>query len=184
MTDRLYEDSPEVRLAICHRAQRKVRNDMMFLLGALVAGWIVLTAGILWSPTKGASELALYAVAVILWAAFLSRSLLQVYKWGRNMAKPTIVDSSNLQLTGVEEVIPLEAIEKVFWNPRLPYFVIERRQSGPARFSIVRKEHIGSPEAFAAALRTKLNVVDSPIMDQDQIAEERRRPRSDGRAAE
>lgn len=129
---------------------------IVFLLFALVAGLAIPASIVALARLTAPIELALAAGSAAAWASFVIWNLQQVRRWSAGALKGTWLDAANLQVPGVNEIIPLASIEKVYWNPDLPYFVIALRPPAKRRYTVVRKNEIGSPDSLRVALEGRV----------------------------
>lgn len=160
-----FEHPPDHFARIASLTRRRASRKSAFLILALAVGLVIFTSAAILSPSKGLLDWSLYAVAVGLWMLFISWQQFQVFRWKRRMTTRTSVDSLRIQVTGLDAPLDYETIQRVFANPGLPFFVIEKKPPAAPKYVVVQKDHVGDPEAFLAAIRGRVEVSDTTLGD-------------------
>lgn len=163
MSDVLFEHPPDHFVRMASLTRQRASRKSAFLMVALAVGLAIFTSAAILSPSKGLLDWSLYALAVGLWILFISWQQFQVIRWKQRMTTRTSVDSVQIRVTGLAAPLDYETIERVFANPGLPFFVIERKLPAAPRYVIVQKDHVGDPKAFLAAIRRRVAVSDTTL---------------------
>ena len=163
MIGRLYEESAHDRLSRdiqIRRRSLRVQSSLAILLAAgvaVLAYFVSLSWPSLIALGGGASAAALYS-ALIAW------HILGARREARRLLRGAYVSSTEMLVPELESPLPLDAIEKVCWNPSLPYFVVAGKAAirHRSRHVVIEKLNLVNAQAFKSALERFVLVVDAP----------------------
>lgn len=163
MAEVLYRESAELRERRNSEVLRRSLRKQAILILLLLAGLsVVAYPAVALEPSPWA--LVWLAATAPLFVAMILLEILSTRRKTSRLLRGYQIDSGSIVLPALESPLPRAAVEKVYWNPTMPFLVIVTKKAvhHKSPFIIVEKPDLANVQAFRSALERLVPVVDVP----------------------